>query len=314
MFDTQGRMRIIGVGVMSLWLLATYDTALGRPPAGRGPKFRPGPPAHAPAYGLRSKQVYGMDLTFHAGLGLYVVAGHSDWYYHEGHFYRCYGGVWQISLKGDLWEPVVVDGLPPGLHKKVHGMDLTFAAGPGVYVVAGHSDWYYHEGHFYRLHGSAWQISLNGDLWEPVVVDRLPPGLHNKVNGMDLIFDAGPGLYIVAGHSDWYYHEGHFYRLHGGVWQMSLKGDLWGPVGVDKLPPGLQIKAKAMANANGRSDPGDKGNSAARAAGDNKPAAGPEGSAKDSAKGQAGDAKAGKPAPKPADNGSAKPAGKGKKK
>jgi hypothetical protein len=252
MFNTQGRMRIIGVGVMSLWLLATYDTALGRPPAGRGPKFRPGPPAHAPAYGLRSKQVYGMDLTFHAGLGLYVVAGHSDWYYHEGHFYR--------------------------------------------------------------LHGSVWQISLNGDLWEPVVVDRLPPGLHKKVNGMDLIFDAGPGLYIVAGHSDWYYHEGHFYRLHGGVWQMSLKGDLWGPVGVDKLPPGLQSKAKAMANANGKSDPGDKGNSAARAAGDNKPAAGPEGSAKDSAKGQAGDAKAGKPAPKPADNGSAKPAGKGKKK
>jgi hypothetical protein len=248
MFNTRGRMRIIGVGVMSLLLLAAYDTALGRPPAGRGPKFRPGPPAHAPASGLRRKHVYDMDLTFHAGLGLYVVDGHSDWYYHEGHFYRCHGGVWQISLRGDLWEPVVVDKLPPGLHKKVHGLDLTF--------------------------------------------------------------DAGPGLYVVVGHSDWYYHQGQFYRRHNGLWQISLRGDLWEPVVVDKLPPGLQIKAKA----NGKSDPGDKGNSAVKSAGDNKPTASPDGSAKDSTKGQAGDANAGKPARKPADNGNAKPTGKGKKK
>ena len=185
-------MRIIGAGVMSLLLLAVCDTALGRLPAGRGPVFRPGPPAHAPAYGLRRKQVYGLELTFDAGLGLYVVVGHSDWYHHEGRFYRLHAGVWQISLRGDVWEPVVID----------------------------------------------------------------------------------------------------------------------------KLPPGLQTKAKALAKTNGKSDPGGKGNSAVKSAGDIKPTASPGGGAKDPAKAEAGDKKVSgnANAGKPTDRGNAKPTGKGKKK
>jgi hypothetical protein len=104
-----------------LFLLALCDTTAAKPPA-RGLLIRSGPPAHAPANGYRRKQVCGFELIFDVGVGMYVAVGMTDVYYHEGHFYRCRGGVWEISLRGTIWEVTVIDKLPPGLQVKAKSM------------------------------------------------------------------------------------------------------------------------------------------------------------------------------------------------
>lgn len=79
-----------------------------------------GPPAHAPAHGYRRKHVAGMELVFDSGRGIYVVVGHSDHYYHDGHFYRLRGGLWEMSLKPNSgWKVVSGKSLPMGLQVKV---------------------------------------------------------------------------------------------------------------------------------------------------------------------------------------------------
>ena len=81
-----------------------------------------GPPAHAPAYGHRRKQVAGVQLVFDSGRGVYVVVGHPDHYYYDGYFYRRTGTVWQMSLKFDSgWAYLSGKPLPPGLQAKTKG-------------------------------------------------------------------------------------------------------------------------------------------------------------------------------------------------
>jgi len=49
-----------------------------------------------------------------------------------------------------------------------------------------------------------------------------------------------------------YYHDGYFYRLRGGLWELSLKPDGdWKVVSEKSLPPGLQVRVKANGNDNG---------------------------------------------------------------
>jgi hypothetical protein len=80
-------------------------------------------------------------------------------------------------------------GHGPPAHAKAHGhrrkqacgYDLTYDADFGVYIVVGVADCYYHDGHFYRLWGEGWQISVRADSgWRPVAVHVLPPGLQKK--------------------------------------------------------------------------------------------------------------------------------------
>ena len=79
-------------------------------------------------------------------------------------------------------------------------------------------------------------------------------GHRNKhVDGVELVYDSGRGVYIVVGLSDHYYHDGYFYRLRGGLWEMSLKPDgNWKAASQKSLPMGLQVKAKANDNGNGK--------------------------------------------------------------
>jgi hypothetical protein len=71
-------------------------------------------------------------------------------------------------------------------------------------------------------------------------------GYHRKhVAGVELVYDSGRGLYVVAGFPNHYYHDGYFYRLHGTVWEVSLRCDGgWASVSQKSLPPGLQAKGK----------------------------------------------------------------------
>jgi hypothetical protein len=69
---------------------------------------------------------------------------------------------------------------------------------------------------------------------------------------MELVFDSGRGVYVVVGLSDHYYHDGYFYRLRGGLWEMSLKPDAdWMAASEKSLPLGLQVNVKANGNGNG---------------------------------------------------------------
>lgn len=125
----QGKMWATGVCLALLSVLAVCDTAAARPP-GRGIFVRSGPPAHAPAYGYRNKQVYGFELVFDVGVGMYVAVGMTDVYYHEGYFYRLRGGAWEISLRGVTWGPVVIEKLPPGLQIKAKSLIKLNGNGP----------------------------------------------------------------------------------------------------------------------------------------------------------------------------------------
>ena len=116
-----GNRLIIGVCLASLVLPALCDTAAAKPPV-RGPMIRSGPPAHAPAHGYRRQHLCGFELVFDVGLGVYVAVGATDVYYHTGYFYRCRGGVWEISLKCVTWEVAGIEKLPPGLQVKAKSM------------------------------------------------------------------------------------------------------------------------------------------------------------------------------------------------
>lgn len=82
---------------------------------------------------------------------------------------------------------------------------------------------------------------------------------RKHASGVELVYDSGRGVYIVVGFTDHYYHDGYFYRLCGGVWEMSLKCDSgWAAASMASLPPGLQAKGhngnsgKGKGHGNGR--------------------------------------------------------------
>jgi hypothetical protein len=80
-----------------------------------------GPPPHAPAHGYRKKHQSGAELRFDPNLGVYVVVGHTDLYFHDDWFVRIHGGIWQVSttLSGP-WKPKPAEWVPPGLRAKHH--------------------------------------------------------------------------------------------------------------------------------------------------------------------------------------------------
>ncbi|HUT45206.1 MAG TPA: hypothetical protein VMX36_02930 [Sedimentisphaerales bacterium] len=93
------------------------------------------------------------------------------------------------SRYGVRHQPTISKGNGPPAHAPAHGyrrkhvagMELVFDSGRGVYVVVGLSDHYYHDGYFYRLRGSFWEMSIkpDGD-WKVVSQQSLPMGLQVK--------------------------------------------------------------------------------------------------------------------------------------
>jgi len=86
------------------------------------------------------------------------------------------------------------------------------------------------------------------------------PPAHAKAHGYrrkhacghELKYDVVYGIYVVVGVDNCYYHDGHFYRLSGDQWQVSLRVDSgWTSAKFDSLPPGLRTKAKVKGNNRG---------------------------------------------------------------
>jgi hypothetical protein len=68
---------------------------------------------------------------------------------------------------------------------------------------------------------------------------------HKHHEGVELVYDAGRGVYVVVDLVDHYYFKGHFYRFRNGQWEVSfsLEG-AWEGIRERSLPPGLQTKKK----------------------------------------------------------------------
>lgn len=66
---------------------------------------------------------------------------------------------------------------------------------------------------------------------------------HKHKHGVELIFDAGLGVYIVVGYPNYYFYDDLYYHYHNGMWHAShiLDGQ-WKVITNKKLPPGLQKK------------------------------------------------------------------------
>ena len=68
----------------------------------------------------------------------------------------------------------------------------------------------------------------------------------HAANGVDLVYDSGRGVYVVVDLPDHYYYEGHFFRIRGAQWEVSLQvSGGWERVYEDSIPPGLRTKHKS---------------------------------------------------------------------
>lgn len=68
---------------------------------------------------------------------------------------------------------------------------------------------------------------------------------HKHIDGVELVYDSGRGVYVVVGLPDHYYCDGHFFRIRSAQWEMSLSTTHgWKPVYEDTIPPGLRSKDK----------------------------------------------------------------------
>jgi hypothetical protein len=80
-----------------------------------------GPPSHAPAHGYRHKHKSGAEFRFDSRLGVYIIEGKTDIYFHDGLFVRIRSGIWQVSASLDgQWKARSANWVPPGLRSKHH--------------------------------------------------------------------------------------------------------------------------------------------------------------------------------------------------
>jgi len=79
------------------------------------PAKKHGPPPHAPAHGYRHKHG-DVDLAYDSALEVYLVSGHSNYYFYDKHYYRTTNSGWEITahFKGP-WKSIATKKLPKGL-------------------------------------------------------------------------------------------------------------------------------------------------------------------------------------------------------
>jgi hypothetical protein len=62
-----------------------------------------------------------VEIVFDSHLGVYIVAGTTDIYFHDGWFLRIRSGIWEVSASFDgQWKARSADWVPPGLRSKHH--------------------------------------------------------------------------------------------------------------------------------------------------------------------------------------------------
>jgi hypothetical protein len=120
------------VGVLAIFLSLSLSACVTHVVPAKGPRIHRGhgPPPHAPAHGYRHKHPGGVELWFDGAIGVYVVVGAADHYFHDGRFYRWSDVVWLVSThpRGP-WGRTADASVPRGLwgmkkakkHHRGHG-------------------------------------------------------------------------------------------------------------------------------------------------------------------------------------------------
>lgn len=76
---------------------------------------------------------------------------------------------------------------------------------------------------------------------------------HKHRDGVNLVYDAPRGVYVVVGHRDCYWDRDRYYRRHSGTWEVSvsLRGP-WRVTAVSSLPSGLSAEATKPPKGKGK--------------------------------------------------------------
>ena len=75
-------------------------------------------------------------------------------------------------------------------------------------------------------------------------------------HGVEMVFDAGLGAYVVVGWEDVFFLGDHFYRLNQAGWEISLRLDGgWTSIDTHRLPRGLGKQAHKAKRHRGRHGP-----------------------------------------------------------
>ena len=93
---------------------------------------RRGPPPHAPAHGYRH-HYHAVDLRYDTYLGVYVVIGHPNHFFSDGHYFRRTGSQWERcrSWKKGNWKTVEVVVVPVQLARHYRGKGPKHGKGNG---------------------------------------------------------------------------------------------------------------------------------------------------------------------------------------
>lgn len=79
---------------------------------------------------------------------------------------------------------------------------------------------------------------------------------HKHHDGVELVFDAKLGVYVVLGHDHYFFHGDRFYRDHDGRWLVSAQfHGPWVSVAVTDLPSGLRVTKHKKHKHHGRGHP-----------------------------------------------------------
>jgi len=112
---------LLVVSVTVITVVGCQEIVLAPRASGPVVVHQPGPPSHAPAHGYRHKHQTGVEIRFDSHLGVYIVEGKTDIYFHDGWFIRIRSGVWQVSVTlNGQWKDRSADWVPPGLRSKHH--------------------------------------------------------------------------------------------------------------------------------------------------------------------------------------------------
>jgi len=111
-------MKLLLIALLSTFLIACVETSTIKKSS---PRYSHSPPPHAPAHGYRHKHKK-QNLIFDTGVGVYVVVGLLDHYFHNDRYYRYRKGIWETTktLEG-LWRKTTEHDLPVKLYQSKAG-------------------------------------------------------------------------------------------------------------------------------------------------------------------------------------------------
>jgi hypothetical protein len=62
--------------------------------------------------------------------------------------------------------------------------------------------------------------------------------------GIEVVYDSERGVHVAVGLTDVFFHDGHYYRLTDGRWEISVSGDGGWRVSVESKVPGAVVEAR----------------------------------------------------------------------